>query len=215
MTMASALPSNERLANSQPSAMSGAANGVSEQTHVNAASAIPPFSVMPRWLQAELRSDHAGEYGAVMIYRGILAVSRDSSVRDFAERHIATERDHLRLMEETVPPSARTQLLPLWRLMGWLTGALPALFGRHAVFATIEAVETFVDHHYRQQIDRLAEQDRYESLRQLLLQCQEDEVSHRDEAAGLAGPSRGIVMRLWSSTVGTGSAVAVIAARRI
>jgi ubiquinone biosynthesis monooxygenase Coq7 len=72
-----------------------------------------------------------------------------------------------------------------------------------------------VDHHYRQQIDRLAEQDRYESLRQLLLQCQEDEVSHRDEAAGLAGPNRGIVMRLWSSLVGAGSAAAVIAARRI
>ncbi|RZO68364.1 MAG: demethoxyubiquinone hydroxylase family protein [Halieaceae bacterium] len=170
---------------------------------------------MPRWLQAELRSDHAGEYGAVMIYRGILAVSRDDAVRDFAERHIATERDHLRLMEETVPSSARTQLLPLWWLMGWLTGALPAVFGRHAVFATIEAVETFVDHHYRQQIDRLAEQERYESLRELLLQCQEDEVSHRDEAACLAGPSRGKLMRLWSAIVGAGSAAAVIAARRI
>ena len=213
--MASALPNNERLASSQPSAVSDVASRVSEQAPLHAASVIPLFSQMPRWLQAELRSDHAGEYGAVMIYQGILAVSRDDSVRDFAERHIATERDHLRLMEETVPPSARTQLLPLWRLMGWLTGALPALFGRHAVFATIEAVETFVDHHYRQQIDRLAEQDRYESLRQLLLQCQEDEVSHRDEAAGLAGPSRGIVMRLWSFTVGAGSAAAVIAARRI
>ena len=127
---------------------------------------------MPQWLQAELRSDHAGEYGAVMIYRGILAVSRDDLVREFAARHVATERDHLRLMEETVPPAERTQLLPLWWLMGWLTGALPAIFGRQAVFATIEAVETFVDHHYRQQIDRLADQERYRSLRQLLLQCQ-------------------------------------------
>lgn len=170
---------------------------------------------MPRWLQAELRSDHAGEYGAVMIYRGILAVSRDDLVRDFAARHVATERDHLRLMEETVPPAERTQLLPLWWLMGWLTGALPAIFGRQAVFATIEAVETFVDHHYRQQIDRLAAQERYESLRQLLLQCQADEVSHRDEAAGLAGPSRWILVRWWCAIVGAGSAAAVIVARRI
>jgi ubiquinone biosynthesis monooxygenase Coq7 len=76
-------------------------------------------------------------------------------------------------------------------------------------------VETFVDHHYRQQIDRLAEQERYESLRELLLQCQADEVSHRDEAAGLAGSSRGMVIRLWSAIVGAGSAAAVIAARRI
>ena len=159
--MSSTLPSNERLASLQSSVNSGAVSRASEQDTLPVASAIPPFSQMPRWLQAELRSDHAGEYGAVMIYRGILAVSRDDTVRDFAERHIATERDHLRLMEETVPSSARTQLLPLWWLMGWLTGALPAVFGRHAVFATIEAVETFVDHHYRQQIDRLAEQEPY------------------------------------------------------
>jgi ubiquinone biosynthesis monooxygenase Coq7 len=213
--MASALSNNERLASFQPVAMSGATSSASEQAAVHVAASIPPFSQMPQWLRAELRSDHAGEYGAVMIYRGILAVSRDESVRDFAERHIATERDHLRLMEETVPLAGRTRLLPLWWLMGWLTGALPAIFGRHAVFATIEAVETFVDHHYRQQIDRLAEQEPYESLQQLLLQCQEDEVSHRDEAAGLAGPSRGILVRLWSVIVGAGSATAVIAARRV
>ena len=213
--MSPALSNNEHLVSSESSAIPGAASRASEPAPLHVVSAIPQFAQMPQWLQAELRSDHAGEYGAVMIYRGILAVSRDDSVRGFAERHIATERDHLRLMEETVPSSARTQLLPLWRLMGWLTGALPAIFGRHAVFATIEAVETFVDHHYRQQIDRLAEQERYESLRELLLQCQADEVSHRDEAAGLAGSSRGMVMRLWSAIVGAGSAAAVIAARRI
>ena len=213
--MSSALPSNEHLASSQSSATSGAVSRASEQDTLPVASTIPPFSQMPQWLQAELRSDHAGEYGAVMIYRGILAVSRDDLVRDFAARHVATERDHLQLMEETVPPAERTQLLPLWWLMGWLTGALPAIFGRQAVFATIEAVETFVDHHYRQQIDRLAAQERYESLRQLLLQCQADEVSHRDEAASLAGPSRWILMRWWCAIVGAGSAAAVIAARRI
>lgn len=213
--MSSALPSNEHLASSQSSATSGAVSRASEQDTLPVASTIPPFSQMPQWLQAELRSDHAGEYGAVMIYRGILAVSRDDSVRNFAARHIATECDHQRLMEETVPSAARTRLLPLWWLMGWLTGALPAIFGRHVVFATIEAVETFVDHHYRQQIDRLADQERYRSLRQLLLQCQADEVSHRDEAAGLAGPSRWILVRWWCAIVGAGSAAAVTVARRI
>ena len=90
----------------------------------------PAFSGMPRWLRAELRSDHAGEYGAVMIYRGILAISRDAQARQFAERHLVTEARHLKLMEEIVPPANRTRLLPLWHVMGWLTGALPALFGR-------------------------------------------------------------------------------------
>ena len=182
---------------------------------VPTAPARPAFSGLPRWLQQELRSDHAGEFGAVMIYRGILAVSRDASVREFADSHLHTEQKHLALMEEIVPAAGRTRLLPLWRLMGWLTGALPALFGRQAVFATIEAVETFVDHHYQQQILRLTPEGEHGPLRQVLVDCQADEVSHRDEAANLALPKRNVILRLWCTVVGSGSAAAVVAAKRV
>lgn len=180
--------------------------------------ATPPrliFDSLPRWLQQELRSDHAGEVGAVMIYRGVLAISRDSSVRQFAEAHLLTEQKHLKLMEDIVPVADRTRLLPVWRLMGWLTGALPALFGARAVFATIEAVETFVDHHYEQQIVRLDPQEPYDALRQVLVDCQADEVGHRDEAARLATSTRGPLLRLWCAIVGAGSAAAVVAAKRV
>ena len=177
--------------------------------------AWPSFEGMPLWLQQELRSDHAGEYGAVMIYRGVLAVSRDESVRQFAEHHLLTEQKHLALMETIIPASGRTRLLPVWRVMGWLTGALPALLGRQAVFATIEAVETFVDHHYEQQLVRLNSQGEYGALRQVLVDCQADEVSHRDEATQLASPDRSWLLRLWCAIVGSGSAGAVVAAKRI
>ena len=182
---------------------------------VPAAPTWPAFGGLPRWLQQELRSDHAGEFGAVMIYRGILAISRDASVREFADSHLRTEQKHLALMEEIVPAAGRTRLLPLWRLMGWLTGALPALFGRQAVFATIEAVETFVDHHYQQQIVRLTPEGEHGPLRQVLVDCQADEVSHRDEAANLACPKRSRILRLWCAVVGSGSAAAVVAAKRV
>ena len=182
---------------------------------VPAAPTWPAFGSLPRWLQQELRSDHAGEFGAVMIYRGILAISRDRSVREFADSHLRTEQKHLALMEEIVPAAGRTRLLPLWRLMGWLTGALPALFGRQAVFATIEAVETFVDHHYQQQIVRLTPEGEHCPLRQVLVDCQADEVSHRDEAANLALPKRNVILRLWCAVVGSGSAAAVVAAKRV
>ena len=180
--------------------------------------ATPPpliFNSLPRWLQQELRSDHAGEVGAVLIYQGVLAISRDSSVRQFAEAHLLTEQKHLKLMEDIVPVADRTRLLPVWRLMGWLTGALPALFGARAVFATIEAVETFVDHHYEQQIVRLDPQGPYDALRQVLVDCQADEVGHRDEAARLATSTRGPLLRLWCAIVGAGSAAAVVAAKRV
>jgi 3-demethoxyubiquinol 3-hydroxylase len=177
-------------------------------------------SERPGWsdhLVRELRSDHAGETGAVQIYRGIAAVARrrgDAELLDFAERHGATESEHLRLIEAWLPPSRRSRLLGPWRLAGWLTGALPALAGRRAVYGTIAAVETFVDHHYQQQIDHLRLHGGPEGLLPLLLQCQADECHHRDEATALTG-SRPWLLRLWCGLVGSGSAAAVVLARRI
>jgi len=169
---------------------------------------------MPAWLVADVRSDHAGETGAVMIYRGVLAVCRNPDIRHFAEHHLATECEHLALMEAILPAKERTKLLWLWRIMGWLTGALPALFGANAVYATIDAVETFVDHHYQEQIDRLAPAGEFADLRELLLKCQQDEVAHRDEARHLTKSKPGAVLSCWRWLVGTGSSAAVLIARR-
>jgi len=173
-------------------------------------------TAIPAWLVAELRSDHAGETGAVRIYDGILAVSRDAAVRDFATRHRATEQGHLDLLEELLPPADRSKLLPIWRVAGWLTGALPALFGPRAVFATVDAVETFVDHHYRAQTDRLAQEGILPHIHALLEKCREEEVHHRDEAREAGeGPAYGPLLRAWAWVVGAGSAAAVAAAKRI
>lgn len=166
-------------------------------------------------LIGDLRSDHAGETGAVMIYRGILACSRDAAVRDFAARHLETEAGHLRLLDGLLAPEQRSRLLPIWRVAGWLTGALPALVGPAAVQVTIEAVETFVDHHYQEQIDRLPETGEAGAVRALLEHCRLEEVEHRDEAAELLGAGRGWLAWLWGGIVGRGSAAAVAAARRI
>ncbi len=170
---------------------------------------------LPAWLIAELRSDHAGETGAVMIYRGILAVARDPAVLDFSRRHMATEQGHLDILEGVLAPDQRSRLLPIWRVAGWLTGAIPSLFGSRAVYATIDAVETFVDHHYQQQLDRLDAERIFPALRATLAQCQEDEVHHRDEARGLTARPPGALLRFWLALVDGGSRAAVAAARRV
>lgn len=190
------------------------ARGVAEADELTAIAANADSHKIPRWLLAELRSDHAGEAGAVMIYQGILAASRDSGVRQFARHHLETELEHLGLMEQLLPASSRTALLTVWRVMGWLTGALPALFGANAVYATIDAVETFVDHHYQEQIDRLAPDREFANLRELLLKCQQDEIAHRDEARHLTEGRPGVVLSCWQWIVGTGSWAAVVLARR-
>ena len=169
----------------------------------------------PRWLVRDLRSDHAGETGAVEIYRGILRTSRDPEIRRFAEAHMATERSHLERIEAVLPVEDRGRLLPVWRAAGFLTGAFPALLGRGAVYATIDAVESFVDHHYADQIRKLAALDLHPELRALLAECREDEIHHRDEArASLTRPD-GLAPRAWRWLVGAGSRAAVVLARRL
>jgi ubiquinone biosynthesis monooxygenase Coq7 len=177
----------------------------------------------PRQLLQELRTDHAGETGAVMIYRGVLVVSRDPAVREFAQHHLETEQRHLSLVEQVVPPCWRSRLLPIWRVSGWLTGALPALFGPRAVYATIQAVETFVDRHYAAQlplVDSLLQRPPVDhpaadalpdlqSLRALLEQCRLDEVAHRDDAAARWDGRGGWLLKAWQQVVGRGSEAAV------
>ena len=181
-------------------------------------------SALPAPLLADLRTDHAGETGAVRIYRGVLAVSRDAAVRAFAARHLETESRHLERIEAVLPASHRSRLLPAWRAAGWLTGAIPALFGARAVHATIEAVETFVDRHYAEQLERIEAMDpdgadaSLQALHALLEACRRDEVEHRDEAAAalaLAGREAGRLLRVWTRIVSAGSVAAVALCRRI
>jgi ubiquinone biosynthesis monooxygenase Coq7 len=177
---------------------------------------LVPGDKLPSWVFADLRTDHAGEVGAVCIYQGVLQFSRDPELRAFAEHHLATEQKHLRLISGWLPAAQYSRLLSLWRLAGFLTGALPALFGSKAVYATIEAVETFVNHHYEDQIRALDSQHELSDLRQTLLDCQADEVAHRDEAAAARGPTRpNLVLRVWCAMVGTGSKAAVSLIRHI
>ena len=166
-------------------------------------------------LAGDLRSDQAGETGAVWIYRGLLAVSRDPGVRQFAQRHLVTEQSHLDKINAVLPWPQRSRLLPGWRVAGFATGALPALFGPRAVYATIAAVETFVDQHYQHQIDKLQNQPEQAKLLALLRQCQQDECEHRDEALALQAKPSGWLLRAWCKLVGSGSSAAVELARRI
>lgn len=166
----------------------------------------------------ELRSDHAGETGAVAIYQGLLAVTRDPELRHFATEHLRAERVHLAFFDALLPPAQRSRLLPLWRLSGWLLGALPALLGRRWVYGTIEAVETFVVEHYQQQLDQFPrDTSAQRALCAELLRFQQDEAEHREDAETRAEPDAepGALLKIWQRVVDQGSRAAVVAARRI
>ncbi len=139
-----------------------------------------------RRLAEILRVDHAGELGAVHIYRGQTAVfSRarggERMAADMAE-HEAGEQVHLSafdaiLSREGVRPTALT---PLWRAAGFALGAATALMGEKAAHACTEAVESVIEQHYAEQIAEIA--DREPELAAELQRFRDDELEHRDHA---------------------------------
>ena len=170
------------------------------------------FPSLPRALRREMRSNHAGELGAVWIYRGVLAVARDPALRAFAEEHGRTEAAHLAFFENGLPPAGKTGLAPLWSLLGFGLGCLPALLSPAAVYRTIAAVESFVDRHYGDQLAALSGQLPFEPLAAVLAQFRADECAHRDEAKAKGPDSAG---GLWAAMVFQGSALGAALAKRI
>lgn len=194
------------------------ANRISAQTKVNDWTAVRQFNSggLPNKVLADLRSDHAGEVGAVCIYEGVLFFARDPALISFAKHHLSTEQRHLELIDSWLPRERRSALLPLWRLIGFVTGALPSFFGPRAVYATIEAVETFVDQHYEEQVRALESYPELVTLQQVLRRCQADEIAHRDEAnVAFGARKRTVFLSVWCNLVTRGSQAAVAVCRHI
>tara|TARA_Y100001970_G_scaffold288152_1_gene414691 strand:+ start:2932 stop:3483 length:552 start_codon:yes stop_codon:yes gene_type:complete len=169
----------------------------------------------PQWLVADLRSDHAGETGAIWIYKGILLTTSEEVLKKFATDHLTTEQSHLEKIESFLDKKDRSVLIPLWKILGFLTGALPALIGPRAVFATISAVENFVVAHYQAQIQRLRNENIHPHISGVLQSCRDDEAQHEAEAASLISSQPSKLLRAWCRLVSVGSNAAVKLARMI
>ena len=178
---------------------------------------VPPFADLALTLadRRDLRSDHAGEHGAVAIYRGVLTVTRNPDLQRFARRHLLAEKRHLRFFERLLPDREKSRLLGVWWLAGWLLGAGSALFGARATYATVAAVESFVEGHYREQIVDMQSRPGLDRLVDVLEKFMRDEVHHRDDALLRAEPRRALLRQGWDRLVAGGSRVGVAIARRI
>lgn len=108
-----------------------------------------------------IRVDHAGEYGAVRIYAGQLAVLRDASARRLVEHMAAQEKKHLETFEDIMRKRRvrPTALMPLWHVAGFALGAATAFMGEKAAFACTAAVESVIDGHYAGQREKLGEKE--------------------------------------------------------
>ena len=68
---------------------------------------------IPKFLIPHFRTNHAGETGAVFIYKGILSISKDSEIIDFSKKHLQTESEHLEILNKILPSREISKLIPL------------------------------------------------------------------------------------------------------
>jgi 3-demethoxyubiquinol 3-hydroxylase len=159
-----------------------------------------------------LRVDHAGELGAVAIYRGqraVLGAARGKGRIAYQLQEMqAQEAEHLAafdrmLTERRVRP---TLLAPLWRAAGFALGAGTALLGEKAVHACTEAVEQVIEQHYAAQIAEVSADE--PALAQELDRFRKEEVAHLDEAIA-EGAHEAPGYRLLSAVIGAGCRAAI------
>jgi 3-demethoxyubiquinol 3-hydroxylase len=160
-----------------------------------------------------IRVDQAGEYGAVRIYEGQLAVLGGTESGRSIERMAASERKHLETFDRLMV-SGRvrpTVLQPLWHVAGYALGAMTAALGPKAAMACTEAVEEVIDEHYARQVAQLGDDEA--DLRDICERYRQEEVEHGETAVRL-GARETIAYRPLTEMVKAGSRAAIWLAER-
>ena len=161
-----------------------------------------------------VRVDQAGEYGAVRIYEGQLAVLPEGPAKDAVRHMLAQEKAHLAAFDKLmVERRARpTALQPLWHVAGFALGAATALMGPRAAMACTVAVEEAIDEHYADQAKTLGDDE--PALKATIETFRAEELEHRDTALAHEA-ERAPAYPVLSAAIKSGSRLAIWLSERI
>lgn len=161
-----------------------------------------------------IRVDQAGEYGAVRIYAGQLAVLPEGPAKDAVREMAKKEAEHLAAFDELVAERGvrPTALQPIWHVAGFALGAATALLGPRAAMACTVAVEEAIDEHYAGQAKALGTDD--PALREAIEKFRQDELEHRDTALKHEA-EQAPAYPLLSAAIKSGSRLAIWLSERI
>ena len=161
-----------------------------------------------------IRVDHAGEYGAVRIYEGQLAVLGKRGSADTIRHMAEQEQRHLKTFDRLVNERKvrPTALEPLWRVAGYALGVGTALLGEKAAFACTAAVEEVIDAHYTAQIAELGDKD--PELKNTVEDFRAEDAQHRQLALD-HGAEQAPGYRLLSEAIKAGCRVAIKLSEKI
>jgi ubiquinone biosynthesis monooxygenase Coq7 len=163
-----------------------------------------------------LRVDHAGEYGAVRIYEGQLAILGKSKHAPIIQHMLDQEKKHLNTFDKLVGDRRirPTALLPFWHLAGFTLGACTALLGEKAAMACTVAVEEVIDEHYSDQISELNNNGEEVGLQETFETFRQEELEHRQ--TGLNNGAEAILgYEVLTGVIKTGSRLAIWFSSRV
>jgi ubiquinone biosynthesis monooxygenase Coq7 len=169
-----------------------------------------------------VRVDHAGEYGAIRIYRSQIRVARwlyPDIVSDLSQM-LEHELKHCAIFSAAMPArnSRPCRMVSLWSMGGSVLGLVTALLGRQGVWTCTAAVEATVHRHLDDQLRFLAGRD--QELHDAIRNIRVEELSHLSHAEAQLQPPdvyhralRGIIsfltdLMIWLSTWGDSARMA-------
>jgi ubiquinone biosynthesis monooxygenase Coq7 len=130
-----------------------------------------------------LKVDHAGEFGAINIYRSQIFIARILS-REYVstlEKFLEDEKRHLNIFWNEIQRRNGIKCKSYWLcgIGGYFMGFMSALLGKKGIMACTWAVESIVTSHLKKQLEYLeavADKEAYDAVYSILA----DEEHHRD-----------------------------------
>lgn len=141
-----------------------------------------------------VRVNHAGEYGAIRIYRAQIWIARRlyKDELTFLEDALGHELTHCEIFRAAMPArqSRPCRIMALWGNGDYILGFLAALLGRRGIWVCTAAVEATVHRHLKDQLRYLDGRD--QELQSLILSIQAEELQHLNHAeAQMGSPTLG------------------------
>ena len=133
-----------------------------------------------------IRVDHAGEFGAIRIYDGQLAVLKKGEAAKNIREMLSHEKKHLASFEQLLNDyKVRPTILhPLWDFAGYFLGYATAKMGEKTAMLCTAAVEEVIDEHYSDQLKTLNKLGK-KNLAKKIQKFQADEKQHLNQALKL------------------------------
>lgn len=144
-------------------------------------------------LEEIIRVNHAGEYGAQIIYSGqiqALKIKKDYETLKIVEHMREQEIEHFEFFDSEIRKQKirPTLMSPIWQVGGFALGFLTAIIDKKSAMVCTTAVEEVIDEHYQEQLEYLAkenfnqEQKNIEELRMKIKKFRDDEIEHKNTA---------------------------------